>query len=126
MLWKHDAENSEVAAHLSVTYACLGEKKLASQAAERAVALLPVTKDAVIGPALEENLARVEAEVGDNERAIIRLQKLLNTPYSSVSHSAPLTPALLRLHPFWDPLRNDPRFEQIVASIAPQPPRRIR
>jgi TolB-like protein/DNA-binding winged helix-turn-helix (wHTH) protein len=122
ILWNHDAENSEVAAHLSFTYACLGEGTLASKAAERAIALLPVAKDAVIGPALEENLARVEAELGDKERAIVLLQKLLNTRYSSVSHRAPLTPALLCLDPSWDPLRNDPRFKQIVASIAPQRP----
>jgi hypothetical protein len=90
------------------------------QEAEKAIALRPTSQDPVLGPALEENLARVEAEVNEKDRAIARLQKLLQTPYSSVSHTGPITPALLRLHPYWDPLRDDPRFEQILASLAPK------
>jgi hypothetical protein len=53
-------------------------------------------------------------------RAIARLQKLLNTPCSSVSHTGPITPELLRLHPYRDPWRGDPRFEKIVQSLAPK------
>jgi hypothetical protein len=56
--------------------------------------------------------------VGDKKRAIDRLQHLLQIPYGSVGQ--PVTPALLRLDPAWDPLRGDPRFEQIVASLAPK------
>ena len=105
LLKQRDANNPELAAHLGAVNAYLGEKETALRQAENAVALLPASQDAVIGPALEEDLARVEAEVGENDRAIARLQKLLKTPYSSVSHTGPITPALLRLHPSWDPLR---------------------
>ena len=105
LLKQRDANNPELAAHLGAVNAYLGEKETALRQAENAVALLPASQDAVIGPALEEDLARVEAEVGENDRAIARLQKLLKAPYSSVSHTGPITPALLRLHPSWDPLR---------------------
>ena len=118
LLKQRDANNPELAAHLGAVNAYLGEKETALRQAEKAVALLPTSQDAVIGPALEEDLARVEAEVGENDRAIARLQKLLKTPYSSVSHTGPITPALLRLHPSWDPLRGDPRFEKLIAPLA--------
>ena len=118
LLKQRDANNPELAAHLGAVNAYLGEKETALRQAENAVALLPASQDAVIGPALEEDLARVEAEVGENDRAIARLQKLLKTPYSSVSHTGPITPALLRLHPSWDPLRGDPRFEKLIAPLA--------
>jgi len=118
LLKQRDANNPELAAHLGAVNAYLGEKETALRQAEKAVALLPASQDAVTGPALEEDLARVEAEVGENDRAIARLQKLLKTPYSSVSHTGPITPALLRLHPSWDPLRGDPRFEKLIAPLA--------
>ena len=118
LLKQRDANNPELVAHLGAVNAYLGEKETALRQAEKAVALLPAAQDAVIGPALEEDLARVEAEVGENDRAIARLQKLLKTPYSSVSHTGPITPALLRLHPSWDPLRGDPRFEKLIAPLA--------
>ena len=118
LLKQRDANNPELVAHLGAVNAYLGGKETALRQAENAVALLPASQDAVIGPALEEDLARVEAEVGENDRAIARLQKLLKTPYSSVSHTGPITPALLRLHPSWDPLRGDPRFEKLIAPLA--------
>ena len=111
-----DKNNPEVAAHLGAVYAYLDEKEVALKEGERAVALLPAAKDAVLGPALEEDLARVETTVGEKDRAISRLQKLLVTPYSSVGHGGPVTPALLRLHPYWDPLRADPRFQKLVSE----------
>ena len=106
LLRQRDLNNPELAAHLGAVNAYLGEKEIALQEAEKAVAFRPSSQDPVLGPALEEDLARVEAEVNEKDQAIVRLQKLLQTPYSSVNHAAPITPALLRLHPYWDPLRD--------------------
>ena len=67
-----------------------------------------------------EILARVAARMGEPDRAIAALQKLLSIPYAGpLTRSVPLTPALLRLDPMFDPLRNDARFEKLVASVAP-------
>jgi TolB-like protein/Tfp pilus assembly protein PilF len=107
-LCQKDPDNPNFAQALSVTRAVLGQKDTAIKEAERAITLLPSGKDAVDGPRFEENLASVEVLVGDKNRAIPRLQHLLEIPYSNS-----LTPALLRLHPQWDPLRGDPRFQKL-------------
>ena len=115
MFCKKDPDNPRVASALSLIHAVLDEKDAAIKEAERATTLRPSLKDAVEGPTYEEHLAAVEVIVGDKNRAIPRLQHLLEIPYSDC-----LTPALLRLDPKWDPLRGDPRFEKLVASPAPK------
>jgi TolB-like protein/Flp pilus assembly protein TadD len=99
---------------LSQTYAVLGEKDSALKIAEQAIALLPSAKDRVDGPALEENLAFIQMIAGENSPAISILSQLLQTASSSWFYGpGPITPALLRLDPFWDPLRSDPAFQKL-------------
>jgi TolB-like protein len=113
-LCQKDPDDHRLAEVLSATRAVLGQKDAAIKEAERATTLLPSGKDAVVGPKAEEILASVEVLVGDKNRAIPRLQRLLEIPYIDC-----LTPALLRLHPQWDPLRGDPRFQKLCDEKNP-------
>src|SRR5207253_2347549 len=106
---------------LALTNMGLGDKAPAFALAEHALAANPIEKDALDGPQPIEILARVAARMGEPDRAIAALQKLLSIPYGGpLAQNVPLTPALLRLDPMFDPLRNDPRFEKLVASAAPK------
>src|SRR5437764_592891 len=113
-LRKEQPDNAFVAAALAVAYALLDEKELALNEAQRAITLLPSNKDRLSGPAFEENLALVEMITGENTRAIATLTRLLQTPYGGWLYSPPpITSALLRLDPIWDPLRSDPVFQKL-------------
>ena len=82
---------------------------------ERAARAITIEKDAIDGPIPIEFLARVAASMGDRERAIVALQKLISMPYDgALASGVPLTPALLQLDPMFDPLRNDPRFREVA------------
>ncbi|HXQ01430.1 MAG TPA: adenylate/guanylate cyclase domain-containing protein [Candidatus Udaeobacter sp.] len=113
-LCKKDPDNPNFVSVLSLIHAVLGQKDAAIKEAERAITLLPSGKDAVDGPRQAENLASVEVLVGDKNRAIPRLQRLLEIPYTNF-----LTPALLRLDPKWDPLRGDPAFQKLCEEKQP-------
>src|SRR5205823_8960926 len=92
----------------------LGDKAAALALAERAMAAIPIEKDAVYGPCPIEILARVAARMGEPDRAIAALEKLLSIPYESgLASNMPITPALLRLDSMFDPLRNYPRFLKV-------------
>lgn len=119
-LKKDQPENAFVAAALAVAYAMLDEKDSALNEAQRAITLLPSNKDRLSGPAFEENLALVEMIVGENTRPIATLTRLLQTPYGGWLYSpTPITPALLRLDPIWDPLRADPVFQKLCEEKQP-------
>jgi TolB-like protein/class 3 adenylate cyclase/Tfp pilus assembly protein PilF len=89
---------------LALSYAGLGEKEKA--VAEARKALTDYQGDALDKPLAETVLAQVEAQVGDTDAAVAALPHLLEIP-------AGLTPGLLRLDPYWDPLRKDPRFQKL-------------
>lgn len=119
-LKKDQPDNAFVAAALAVAYAMLDEKDAALKEAQRAITLLPSNKDRLSGPAFEENLALVEVIIGENSRAIATLTRLLQTPYGGWLYSpTPITPALLRLDPIWDPLRTDPVFQKLCEEKQP-------
>jgi TolB-like protein/Tfp pilus assembly protein PilF/class 3 adenylate cyclase len=114
---KEQPDNYALIGDLALTNMGLGDKAAALALVERAIAANPMEKDAVDGPEPIEILARVAAQVGERDRAIAALQKLLSIPYEGpLASGVPLTPALLQLDPMFDPLRNDPRFQKLVAS----------
>jgi serine/threonine-protein kinase len=119
-LKKDQPDNAFIAAALAVAYAILDEKDLALNEAHRATTLSPSNKDRLFGPAFEENLALVEMIIGENSRAIATLTRLLQTPYGGWLYSpTPITPALLRLDPIWDPLRSEPAFQSLCEQKQP-------
>jgi TolB-like protein len=118
---KEQPDNYGLIGDLALTNMGLGDKAAALALSERAIAANPIEKDALTGPVPIEVLARVTARMGEPERAIATLQKLLSIPSSGgLGLGVPLTPALLRLDPMFDPLRNDPRLQKLVSSSAPK------
>jgi TolB-like protein/Tfp pilus assembly protein PilF len=118
---RQQPENWVLIGDLAVTNMGLGDKTAAFAFVEKAIAVNPIEKDPMDGPGSIEILARVTARMGEPDRAISALQKLLSTPYESPLNAAnvPLTPALLRLDPMFDPLRNDPRFQKLCEEKQP-------
>ena len=98
---------------LGLIDAALGRKEEALREGRRAVVLLPVEKDAINGVAMIKYLAMIAAWIGDKDLACEQLAVAIRPP-------SRLTYGQLKLLPFWDPLRGDPRFEKIVASLAPK------
>jgi serine/threonine-protein kinase len=97
---------------LGLIDAALGRKDEALREGRRAVELLPVEKDALNGGGMILYFAMIAAWTGEKDLAYEQLAK-------AIGHSKELSYGQLKLLPFWDPLRGDPRFERIVASLAP-------
>lgn len=113
---REQPDNVFVSSALAQTEAGLGNKEAALREAARGMAVLPPSEDAVYGPLAEENLAIIETQLGEHDRAIERLERLLRTPYGAYPVSVPK----LRLDPNWDPLRSHPRFKAIVDGPEPK------
>jgi TolB-like protein/Tfp pilus assembly protein PilF len=113
---KEQPENVVLLGDLALTHVSLGDNAAALALAERAIAMIPIEKDVLLGPRPLDILARVAARTGDADRAISTLDKLLSIPYEApLAANPPLTPALLRLDPMFEPLRKDTRFQKLVA-----------
>jgi serine/threonine protein kinase/Tfp pilus assembly protein PilF len=114
---KEQPQNYILIGDLAFTNMGLGNNAAALALCEQAMAAITIEEDAVDGPIPIEILARVAACVGEPDRAIAALENLLSIPYEGVLGSnVPLTPALLRLDPMFDSLRNNARFQKLAAS----------
>jgi tetratricopeptide (TPR) repeat protein len=119
--FKEQPENWSILDDLALIAAGLGEKTAAFSLIERAIALHPMEKDAANSPQSIDILARIAARLGEPDRAIAALEKILSIPCNGgMATGMPLTPALLRLDPMFDPLRNDPRFQKLADSSGPK------
>ncbi len=97
-------------ASLGLAYAGLGRKQQALERGRHAASLYGMDHDTFFGLNLEQYVARIEAEVGEDDAAIERLERLLSVP------NPYLSPAVLQIDPAWDPLRDNPRFAALLAQ----------
>ena len=118
---KEQPENWSLLDDLALIATGLGDKTAAFTLVERAIALHPIEQDAANSPQSIDILARVSARLGEPDRAIAALQKILSIPCNGgLATGMPLTPALLQLDPMFDSLRNDPRFQKLANSSGPK------
>jgi TolB-like protein/Tfp pilus assembly protein PilF len=96
---------------LSWVYLALGHSTDALRLSKEAAALIPIEKDAFSGPIFQNGLAQIEARAGAPEDAIKRLRHLLSIPAGAVASIA-----RLKIDPVWDPIRNRPDFQQLLAG----------
>jgi serine/threonine protein kinase/Tfp pilus assembly protein PilF len=111
---------AEAGAHgaLGIAHASLGEATSALAEGQKAMAINPTSKDPMDGPDLEGDMAQIYALLGDADHAVRILKRLLQIPCPNATVGT-ITPALLRLDPVWDQIRNDPRFQELAAEKQP-------
>jgi tetratricopeptide (TPR) repeat protein len=102
---------------LGLIDAALGNKQAALEEGRHATELLPLSKDAINGPIVSAYFAMLAAWAGEKDLAIEQLSAVVQP---GVYAPACTDYGTLKAFPFWDPLRGDPRFEQIVQSLAPK------
>jgi TolB-like protein/class 3 adenylate cyclase/Flp pilus assembly protein TadD len=112
---KEAPDVAERHAFLGLVCAMLGEKQRAISEGTRAVELRPESQDALDGTVFNAVLALIYARVGDNDHALVLLQHLLAVPGAVDSASYSITLNDLKFRWEWDPLRNDPRFQKLIA-----------
>lgn len=110
---KKSPQDVRLLSQLAVVDALLKSKESAISEAKRAAELLPVTKDALAGPAILKNLAAVYAWSNEQDQAFDILSSLIKMPFG-------LKYGQLKRDPYWDPLRKDPRYDKLLAELAPR------
>lgn len=110
---EENPEDAILLSALGMIDAALGQEQAAIAEGKRAVEMLPISKDALNGPFLVANLAAIYAQTSEPDLAFQQLGNSINTP-------AGVTYGDLKLNPQWDPLRKDPRFDKLVAQLAPR------
>jgi tetratricopeptide (TPR) repeat protein len=97
--------------HLGFAYAGLGMKEKAIQSAKKAVELEPMNKNAYLGPRHHRWLAYVYSTIGEYDKALDEIELLLSIPFYFTTWD-------LKLNPFWDPMRDLPRFQELIAEYS--------
>jgi tetratricopeptide (TPR) repeat protein len=105
---------TDLHAGLGHAYAGLGDAASAIREGQTAIDIDPTSSDPFEGPLQEESMAEIYAMLGDADHAIPILQRLIKIP----SFTA-ITPTMLRINYIWDPIRNDPRFQELAAEKKP-------
>jgi hypothetical protein len=106
-------KNAQLLSQLAVVDALLSNKELAISEAKRAIELLPISKDALNGPGMEMNLAVVYVWTNELDLAVEMLSSLAKIP-GGIFYGQ------LKSDPEWEPLRQDPRYENLLAELAPK------
>jgi hypothetical protein len=110
-----DPTNAALLSALARVDIGLGRKPEAISEGKRAIEMLPISKDATMGPILVQNIAIVYAWADEPDLALEQLSILIKGPTNFLVHYG-----LYKCEPGWDPLRKDPRFEKLLAELAPK------